>query len=112
MNINKTPAESLKDIKYGIAGERVFYVESTGNQTFVEDDDLNFQTATEWPSKFEPTNFDIENTGASPLTIELNDDGIVMTVDALKALGNVAVSPKIYKVAITALDSFTLMIRK
>jgi len=103
----------LREISNGIPSERVFWVESTGNQTYLENSTLNFQTATEWPANREPQMFDIENLDLlSTLTVEFNQDGVIMTVEPSKAMGAIAINPKIIRVDIVATGDFKLMLRK
>lgn len=105
-------ARQLKYINMGIPSERVFWVEGTGNNTYTENDSIDQQTATQWNAKREPNCFDIINLDQSnDMTIELNNDGVVMTVKAGKPLGPLSILGKINTVDIVATGDYILLLR-
>ena len=110
---NKSDNTYLRDISSGIAGERVFYKESDGDKTY-QAGNVDFQTGTEWNKVKEPKSFDIYNTSETEsLTIEFNDDSILMTVDPKQAIGSISISPYIEKVNIIGgTATFRLLLRR
>lgn len=106
----KSMNENLTDINIGTAGYRIFYVEDSGSNVYIEKN-INFQTSTEFPSAYKAKIFDIVNTGESDLTVEFNDDGVAMTIESNSSMGKIAIMPYIKKVNIITNSTYKLMLR-
>lgn len=91
----------LDTIDRDLPGYEVFYTEDTGNQTYTTAEITR-----------EAHYFEISNTGASDLTIEINGDGTVYTIKSNKGFGALGKRDKIELVEILATDTFTLLIRE
>ncbi len=87
---------NLKNIGY-----EVMYKEDSGNKTYTISDIIN-----------EAHYFDILNTGAATLTLEINDDTVVYTVATLQGIGSIGKKFPITKVEITATDTWALLLRE
>ena len=84
-----------------IGAKEVFYDESNTTTTYEKNIDY-FGNA---------QRFDINNTGAASVDIELNDDGVTRTVAAISGKGW-TYKEEITKVIVTATDTFELLLRE
>lgn len=91
----------LDSIDRSYPGYEVFYIEDTGNKTY---------TTTEITR--EAHFFEISNTGASDLTIEINGDGVIYNIEPSKGFGALGKRDAITSVEVLATDTFTLLIRE
>lgn len=94
--------ELLQAIDGDNAGWFVYYDENNSTTTY--------EYNTDWTTK--AYNWEINNVGASDLTVEINDSGFVFTVDAGKGFGSLSHKEGINKVVVTATDDYRLLIRE
>ena len=100
MSRSRGTNEILDSIDSGTTGVRAMYKNTSGNKSYEE--------GVDWVAQDRPRFFSIHNTGASDLTIEINEDGVLMTCFAGKSLGEMGIKPYITKLDILATDTFVV----